>query len=208
MGAKISWRSPLRPRRGRLLTGQNPFAGEGEATRSNSAGAEGASVAESQRPRCFREVLHRDPRDEAGLAKRRGDLLPRLRQRRPGFDPDSERGGASLSPARSEFAVSAPFWLSGPLEGWGRSTGRGDEGPWGCHRRWPARPPGWESLLLLQRPLWQLCSDPLGSHPRNPHILNVPSMSCKGTAMAGIEIARATLVILALVMVFAALTKF
>src|SRR3972149_10996325 len=143
MAAKISWRLPLPPARRRPWTGRSPFAEGDDAILLIALRADGASVATSQRPRCFREVLHRDPRDEAGLAKRRRDLLPRLRQRRPGVDPDSEGRGASLSPARSEFAVSAPFWLSGPLEGWGRSTGRGDEGPWGCHRRWPARPPGW-----------------------------------------------------------------
>src|SRR3990172_65754 len=143
MAAKISWRLPLPPARRRPRTGRTPFAEGDDAIRFLAAGADGASVAESKRPRCFREVLHRDPWDEAGLAKRGRDSFYRVRQGRPGFDPDSERGGSSLSPACSEFAVSAPFWLSGPLEGWGRSTGRGDEGPRDRHRRRPARPPRW-----------------------------------------------------------------
>src|SRR3972149_7561350 len=143
MAAKISWRLPLPPARRRPRTGRSPFAEGDDAIRFLAAGADGASVAESQRPRCFREVLHRDPWDEAGLAKRGRDRLSRVRQRRPGVDPDSERGGSSLSPARSGFAVSAPFWLSGPLEGRSRSTGRGGEDSWDYHRRWPARPPGW-----------------------------------------------------------------
>src|SRR3990172_1904351 len=132
MAAKISWRLPLPPARRRPRAGRSPFAEGDDAIRFLAAGADGASVATSQRPRCFREVLHRDPWDEAGLAK--GGF---------GLDRDYERGGSSLSPVCAEFAVSAPFWLSGPLEGWGRSTGRGDEGPRDRHRRRPARPPRW-----------------------------------------------------------------
>src|SRR3990172_9521009 len=136
MAAKISWRLPLPPARRRPRTGRSPFAEGDDAILLIALRADGASVAEGQRPRCFGEVLHRDPWDEAGLAKRGRDRLSRLRQRRPGLDPDSEGRGASLPPARSALTIPPPFRLPGELEGRSRSTGRGGEDPWDYHRRW------------------------------------------------------------------------